>query len=307
MKSIWRATAQGSNTVERNRRAGDATQLQEAMTVLASLWDEDAEVWESRWAPLFREFAEEVVRRADLKPAMWVLDVGTGTGSALLLAAAKVAPDGKAVGIDRSHAMLERARRNVARAGSSSRVLEMDAGALEFPDNWFHAVISNDGIPYLGMRNSLAEVRRVLRPGGRFVFSDWATDKVAAMRIFQDVFEQHKTKNPSARLRRLREGLAVWAEAAEGFGEREAFEEALQQAGFSQVKGETISHTISRFTLEDFLQARLSRAVVRFEYEEMTPMAREEFDRAVRERLAHLVQDGRFEVLWPVFYLQAVK
>ena len=286
---------------------GDPIQVGEASTVLASLWEEDADVWQTRWAPVFREFAEEVVRRADLKASEWVLDIGTGTGTVARLAAAKVGPEGKVVGIDRSAAMLRRARQEAAAEQSPSKALQMDVGALEFPDDWFHAALSNDGVPYLGMREALQEVRRVLRAGGRFLFSEWATDKVAAVRIFEDVFAQHKTQNPSARLRRLRDAIAVWIQASERLGEREGFEQALKDGGFRQVRGETISHSISRFTLEDFLEARLSRAVAKLEYSEMTAVAREQFDRAVRDALAHLNPYGKFEILGPVFYVSAVK
>ncbi len=286
---------------------GDPTDTEEARAVLADLWDADSEVWAARWAPTFREFAAEVVRRAAPKPGERLLDVGTGTGTALLLGVPLINPEGRAVGIDRSQQMAERAKHAAASAGPAVRVLQMDATALDFPDEWFDVVVSNCGIPFLGMPQALSEIRRVLKPGGRLSWSDWHIDQVAAARILDDVFAKHKTHAPSTRLRRLREALGVWARAADPLNSRPAFERALKDAGFAEVQSETITHTLHSFDVESFMDARLQRSVARLELEELNPAAREAFVRDARAALAHLTHGGQFEVLWPIFYMHATK
>jgi len=282
-------------------------EVEEARALLADLWDADADLWQSRWAPVFRTFAEEVVRRADLRPGERVLDVGTGTGTALSIAAPQIGFEGRAVGIDRSAAMAARARSALSSAGPSVRVLEMDAAALDFPDEWFDAAVSSCGVSFLRAGDVLSEVRRVLKPRGRFLWAEWHLDKVAALRILDDVLGHHKVASPGPRLGRLREALSTWAGAAESLREREDFEAALRAAGFAHVRGETVTHTLHAFALESLIDARLSRAASRLEVEEMAPPAREALRREAREALGHLVHGGQFEVLWPMYYLEARK
>lgn len=282
-------------------------ELEEARALLADLWDADAEVWQTRWAPVFRSFAEEVVRRADLKPGERVLDVGTGTGTALSIAAPLIGFDGHAVGIDRSPAMAARAKAAISAGGPSVRVLEMDAAALDFPDAWFDAALSSCGVPFLRVGDVLSEVHRVLKPGGRFVWADWHLDKVAALRILDDIVARHKTAAPGPRLKRLREALSVWAAASDSLRERPDFEAALRAAGFARVHGDTVTHTLHAFTLDSLIDARLARAFARLEVDEMAPPAREALRHDAREALGHLVHGGQFEVLWPMFYLEARK
>jgi ubiquinone/menaquinone biosynthesis C-methylase UbiE len=101
-----------------------------------------------------------------------VLEIGCGTGHALVDLARAVGPDGHVVGVDLSPGMLAVARRRVAGAEVGDRVaLDLgDARALPYADGAFAAVFLSFTLelfepPDLG--RVLAEIRRVLRPGGR--------------------------------------------------------------------------------------------------------------------------------------------
>lgn len=103
-----------------------------------------------------------------------VLDIGCGGGVDTFFAAVTVGPRGKAVGIDMTPEMLDRARKNL-RQTSLKNVTFQEATAehLPFPGNSFDVVISNgvfNLVPDKG--RGLAEVFRVLKPGGRLMIAD---------------------------------------------------------------------------------------------------------------------------------------
>jgi arsenite methyltransferase len=113
-------------------------------------------------------------RIAVLTPGATVVDVGCGGGMDLLLAATAVGPTGKAIGVDMTEAMADRAR-------AAARTLDLDqvevriGDALDLPveSESVDVVISN-GVLNLApdKRRAYAEVFRILRPGGQFLYSD---------------------------------------------------------------------------------------------------------------------------------------
>lgn len=107
-----------------------------------------------------------------------VLDIGCGAGTDLLLAARRVGPDGRAIGIDMTEAMRDRARGSAAFAGLTNvDVHQADATALPLPDASVDVVISNGVLNLVPEKErAFAEIRRVLRPGGRLQLADIVLD-----------------------------------------------------------------------------------------------------------------------------------
>ncbi len=105
-----------------------------------------------------------------------VVDLGSGAGFDALLAAKAVGPTGYVIGVDMTNEMLAKARANAELVGADN--IEFCHGYLEdlpVPDGWADVVISNGVINLCPDKEAvMAEINRVLKPGGRLQFADIA-------------------------------------------------------------------------------------------------------------------------------------
>ncbi|HXF00740.1 MAG TPA: bifunctional demethylmenaquinone methyltransferase/2-methoxy-6-polyprenyl-1,4-benzoquinol methylase UbiE [Solirubrobacterales bacterium] len=122
-------------------------------------------------AGMHHRWRERAADRAELVPGAAALDLCCGTGDLALALARRVGPGGAVVGCDFSERMLDLARRKAAeRRASQARFEWADALELPYPDKSFDAVTVGFGARNLGdLERGLAEMTRVLKPGGRAV------------------------------------------------------------------------------------------------------------------------------------------
>jgi SAM-dependent methyltransferase len=110
-----------------------------------------------------------------------VVDVGAGPGLLAAEMATQVGPDGRVIGLDLSDSMLALSRQRSADLGVSGRLsfLKADAVRLPFADSVFDVAVSTQVYEYVpDVPAALAEVYRVLRPGGRVLILDTDWDSI---------------------------------------------------------------------------------------------------------------------------------
>ena len=135
-------------------------------------WQEAAEAWD-RWGPTLEDWlgpaTEAMLDGAGVRAGARVLDVAAGAGGQTLAAARRVGPAGHVLATDLSPAILEYAAAAARSAGLENvETRELDGESLAgVEDESVDAVISRLGLIYFpDQQGALAEMRRVLRPGG---------------------------------------------------------------------------------------------------------------------------------------------
>ena len=154
---------------------------------------------------------------AELKPGEVVLDLGSGGGIDVLLSAKRVAPNGKAYGLDMTNEMLALANENKRRAGIDNvEFLKGEIEHIPLPDNFVDVIISNCVINLSADKDAvLREAYRVLKPGGRFAVSDVVTR--------------------GEMLPEVRTSLLLWVGCVAGSLEENDYRTKLAAVGFEQI------------------------------------------------------------------------
>ena len=154
---------------------------------------------------------------AEMENGQVVLDIGSGAGLDVLLAAQKVGPEGTVIGLDMTPEMLETARANVERAGATNVEFRLgDAEAMPVEDDTCDWIISNCVINLAPDKDKVfREAFRVLKPGGRLMVSDLVTHDLPP---------------------EVRENMAAWVGCVGGALEEDEYLEKIRAAGFQDVE-----------------------------------------------------------------------
>ncbi|MFH1863697.1 MAG: methyltransferase domain-containing protein [bacterium] len=157
---------------------------------------------------------------ADIKPGEVVADFGSGGGIDLVLAAHKVGPTGKVIGIDFTPHMIERAKQVMEEAGLSDRAefILLDIENPQVPDNIADVVISNCVINLCPCKPCVyRQVFDILKPGGRLAISDI----VIIGNVDPKVREYFRS---------------IWVGCTGGAIPEDEYFKIVQEVGFSQLK-----------------------------------------------------------------------
>src|SRR3954471_18418540 len=119
-----------------------------------------------------------------------ILDVATGTGDVAILAEKMLQPV-KVTGIDISEGMLEIGRKKLEKLGLQHKIqlLQGDSETIDFADNSFDVVTVAFGVRnFQNLEKGLAEMRRVLRPGGKLVVLEFSRPKNFFFKTFYNLY-----------------------------------------------------------------------------------------------------------------------
>lgn len=175
------------------------------------------------------------VATARLRPGEVVVDLGSGGGIDVLLAAKKVGPTGKVIGIDMTDEMLNRARKNAEKAGAANVDFhKATIDELPLPSASADCVISNCVINLAPDKRAVfREIARVLKPGGRVAVSDIALKKPLPPEIGKDVLAYVGCIAGAIPIEEYREGLK---EA--GFAHIEIIDSGADLNAYAQIDGQ---------------------------------------------------------------------
>jgi len=155
---------------------------------------------------------------ADLAEGMTVLDLGSGAGIDVFLAAKQVGPSGKAIGLDMTDEMLQKAHANMEKLGiRNAEFLKGDIENMPLASDSIDYIISNCVLNLVpDKKRAFREMYRVLRPEGKFTISDIVTD---GTHLFVD-----------------RENMHLWASCIGGAIPKDEYLNSIREAGFTQVE-----------------------------------------------------------------------
>lgn len=257
-------------------------------------WERNSGGYDRHFGPVTRQAVEPTLDAAGVAGGMRVLDVCTGPG---MLAEAAAARGAEAVGLDFAEAAVVTAKARIPGA----RFVQGDAQDLPFEDESFDAVVCGYGIIHVpDPAAALAEMHRVLRPGGRVAVSVWAPpDPETGFGIIYGAIKAHGDLNVA-----LPHGPDIFQFSAPG-----ALEAALNATGFRDARVREVPQ-VWRTDDPLALIAGITEGAVRARavYLAQTAPVRAAIDEAVSTATTRFaVPDGGYAVPMPAIVGAAVR
>jgi len=192
---------------------------------------------------IWRKKAVKMLR--ELKPKR-ILDLATGTGD-FALESLKLQPE-EIVGVDISEGMLEVGRQKMKKRGVDN-IISMrlgDSEDLPFEDGYFDAFTVGFGVRnYENLEKGLAEMLRVLRPGGKGIVLEFSKPKKFPVKQYYAFHSRYIIPFFGKRISKDDKAYAYLPESVAAFPEGKDFEDILRKVGYRDVKSQTVGGGIA--------------------------------------------------------------
>jgi demethylmenaquinone methyltransferase/2-methoxy-6-polyprenyl-1,4-benzoquinol methylase len=178
----------------------------------------------------------------EVNPSL-ILDVATGTADVAILAQKILRPK-KIIGIDISEGMLEVGRKKIAKLGLEKNIelLTGDSEAIKFDYNTFYAVTVAFGVRnFQQLRKGLAEIKRVLRPGGKLVVLEFSKPNSVLVKPVYNFYMKKITPNIGKLFSKNREAYSYLDESIKKFPEGKDFINILDEVGYKNTSCKPLS------------------------------------------------------------------
>jgi ubiquinone/menaquinone biosynthesis C-methylase UbiE len=273
---------------------------EEEKECVAGVFDRAARTFDQTGPRFFSVFGERLVGLADVRPGQTVLDVACGRGACALPAARLVGARGRVLAIDLADGMVDALRLDTAELGLANlEAVVMDAEDIKLQDQVFDRVLAGFCLFFFPRRDrALAEMRRVLRPGGRIALSTW-NKTGSGWRWMDDLIETY-----------LPGWIATCRRGSDEHGTPSGMRKLLSAAGFGHVRVVEETETFFYSTEDDWWDSLWShgtrRALERIR-DELGASALARFEVEAREQVKKTVSPGQESIrrVVPVLYTLA--
>lgn len=257
-------------------------------------WDMIAEKFDL-WLPHIAPVGEDLLHALEARAGNRILDLASGTGEPALTLARRMAGGVEVVGIDAAAGMARTAQAKVEREGLRGISFHcMPAEQLDFADNHFDRALCRFGVmlfadPLKGLR----EMRRVLKPGGRFALAVWSTPET--MPTLHWSYEVFKSRLPADK----HPPIAI-VTSLSGPG---VLEDLLYQAGFSDYAVERRMFAYDFASFDAYWDLVEASDILKQQFDAISPDERRDVRDEVAQFAKDFVSDGRLVI--PHEYLLA--